>query len=182
MRHEFYDALDRESVQGVRKALKLLETFGFETRSSPMLVLLDSGIDWSLTCVEELRRVPLSPATKLRVNPTLTFSEDFSDSLGNPLQETKYHPTKGYKFVDYSLDSDAQGFFISLAELLVRVKGGSSFKDSFAESFKDFFPPSTSERTVSRTKTKRETIISVKNTVDSYYRRQRQRLKKSKTN
>jgi hypothetical protein len=180
MASQFYDALDSDSVRGFRKALKLVDLFGFQSLSSPIVGFLDAGIDFALDVLSELRKDPLEQTPQI-INKTVKFYLDDPDELGNPRSELaidKQAQQRLRKAKNLYKDPDAQLFFQSLATFFVRYKRGESVKDSFAESFQDLIAL-VSPKVGAPFKDKKRTPVATK--VAAYHRRQRYTTKKTKT-
>jgi hypothetical protein len=189
-RHKEYkfvaDPLDSEGLRTLIGSLQSLEKFAASSLSSPTSVLLEIGIDLALQL-----KGNYSPEFKAKLqefNPVISFDEEHSDELGNPVSYSKR------MFEDAYSDADGQEFFTCLANFLVLIRGNRFFitktryrrdrqtvKDAFMASFGNasFFPPK--EVSSEKTKITEKTIRAENaNSKRNYYRRKRQQIAKTK--
>lgn len=188
-----YDALDFEKFDGLLRWLYHTQIHGFSHSSSPIVVLLDAFIELTHEAVTELRKEP-SELREVVLNKELRFSEQFTDELGNPQQSKtlpKHAKKLQKKYLDLAKDPQLLRFFISLQAFLVRIKRFQSIESSFMEEFAELAAALPPKEVVPKNKQENPASISTADVATArrkrvatlaYYRRQRKRSKRSKTN
>jgi hypothetical protein len=151
-----------EKLGSALRAIQEAYSLGFSFSSSPIDLLLETGIDLSLILAEAYR----VGQTERQTNPEVKFDYGKSDPLGNPLSR------KVFKTRRVLEDQAAAKFFKQLARLLVLLKRREPFDKAFmALVGKDLKlePPIQSERARSPT-TKAVSRRKSRNEI-AYYRR-----------
>jgi hypothetical protein len=129
------DPLDRDKLLRLSDLVSKLEMTGFKSLSSPVVVLLEIGIDTAIL-LREAFSLPPGERPELYLNPIQGSLKDTVDDLGNPKSFKIFPKLKAYT------DHRAKEFFNSLSEFLVRFKRYESIEEAFMASFKDFIPES----------------------------------------
>jgi hypothetical protein len=117
-------------LEAIIQALKLAQFAGFSSQSSPVVPLLEAGIDLSLA----LRRAFLEEDRlfEAKANPEIKFLDnEKADSLGNTKSVKVFKPRK------FRHEPEAAKIFTQLALFFVLTKTR-PIGDSFMESFKEW--------------------------------------------
>lgn len=157
------DMLDKDQLDKVIRILTLAKQFGFESKSSPISLLFDSGADILLLLANKLE-----VGTKARRNnPGIKFLENAQDVLGNPKQ------VKFLKREPAYFDPESAKYLRQIAVLLVELKNRRSLLDAKKASKLVVGRPSTkpTRRKSSDDQKKRKKKAVHRTKVNAYYRR-----------
>lgn len=122
--------LDKETIDRLIAALKVAKSAGFESLSSPVDLVLDACIDFSL----ELSDLLDQGAQERQANPSLKFLEKAkADALGNT------RSVRIFKSRQWYYDPEAAEFIRNFASFLVAIKNREPYIKAFM-AFKELIP------------------------------------------